>query len=61
MADEEFDLLNISYAHLRVLGDLPLHHLDPFDRLLIALSLAERIPIISADRGFTAYGVGVVW
>ena len=61
MADEPFDLLNITYAHLRVLGDLPQHHRDPFDRLLISQSVAERLPIVTNDRAFAAYGVAIVW
>jgi len=61
MADEEFDLLAVTYPHLRLLGDLPQHHRDPFDRLLIAQALAERVAIITADRAFAAYGVGIVW
>jgi PIN domain nuclease of toxin-antitoxin system len=61
MADEKFDLLSVTYPHLRLLGDLPQHHRDPFDRLLIAQALAERIPIVTADRAFAAYGVGIVW
>jgi len=61
MADEEFDLLAVTYDHLRVLGNLPQHHRDPFDRLLISQSLAERIPIISGDRAFAAYSVEIVW
>jgi PIN domain nuclease of toxin-antitoxin system len=61
MTDEEFDLLTVSYAHLRVLADLPQHHRDPLDRLLIAQALAERIPIITADRAFAPYGVAIVW
>jgi len=61
MADEEFDLLAVTYNHLRVLGELPLHHRDPFDRLLISQSLAERIPIITSDRAFAAYSVEIVW
>jgi len=47
ITDEGFVLLNITYAHLRMLGDLPQHHRDPFDRLLISQSLAERVPIIT--------------
>ena len=47
ITDEGFALLNITYAHLRMLGDLPQHHRDPFDRLLISQSLAERVPIIT--------------
>ena len=61
MAEEEFDLLDVTYAHLRALGDLPRHHRDPFDRLLIAQSLAERIPIVTADPAFAAYAVEIVW
>lgn len=61
MADEEFDLLGIAYAHLRVLGDLPQHHRDPFDRLIISQSLGERIPVATNDGAFAAYGVQIVW
>jgi PIN domain nuclease of toxin-antitoxin system len=61
MADEEFDLLSIAYAHLRVLGDLPQHHRDPFDRLIISQSLDERIPVATNDRAFAAYGVQIIW
>jgi PIN domain nuclease of toxin-antitoxin system len=61
MADEGFDLLNVTFAHLRVLGDLPQHHRDPFDRLLISQSLAERIPVATSDPAFAAYSVEIVW
>ena len=37
------------------LFDLPLHHRDPFDRMLIATALSEDVPIISADREFKNY------
>jgi PIN domain nuclease of toxin-antitoxin system len=61
MAEEEFDLLDVTYAHLRELGDLPQHHRDPFDRLLISQSRTERIPIVTADPVFAAYGGEIVW
>jgi PIN domain nuclease of toxin-antitoxin system len=61
IAEEAFDLLTITYTHLRVLGDLPQHHRDPFDRLLISQALAERIPIVSSDRAFAAYAVEIFW
>ncbi len=61
LAEEEFSLLPIAYPHLRGLADLPLHHRDPFDRVLIAQALAERVPIATADRRFGAYGVEVFW
>jgi PIN domain nuclease of toxin-antitoxin system len=61
MTEEAFDLLAITYGHLRVLADLPRNHGDPFDRLLIAQSLAERMPIATADRAFAAYEVEILW
>jgi PIN domain nuclease of toxin-antitoxin system len=61
MREEAFALLPIAYVHLRAFDALPLHHRDPFDRLLIAQALAEGIPIATGDRIFAAYGVQVVW
>jgi len=61
MIDEDFDLLPISYRDLKALQALPLHHRDPFDRLLIAQALAEGIPIATNDPAFAAYGVQIVW
>jgi PIN domain nuclease of toxin-antitoxin system len=61
MAEERFDLLGITYDHLHALDDLPHHHHDPFDRLLIAQALADGIPIATSDRRFAAYGVQIVW
>jgi len=40
---------------------LPPHHADPMDRMLIAAALAERAAVITNDRVFAAYGVGVLW
>jgi PIN domain nuclease of toxin-antitoxin system len=42
-------------------GRLPLHHKDPFDRLLIGQALDLRIPLLSADTVFDLYGVKRVW
>jgi PIN domain nuclease of toxin-antitoxin system len=61
LRDEGFDLLPITYAHLHALEALPLHHRDPFDRLLIAQALAERIPVATADQQFAVYGVELLW
>jgi len=40
---------------------LPFHHKDPFDRLLIAQSMVEDFPIVSADAAFDAYPVKRLW
>lgn len=57
----DFHLLPIELAHLAVVADLPLHHRDPFDRLLIAQALVEQMPILSADADFDAYGITRLW
>lgn len=54
-------LLSIERLHLLALNNLPLHHRDPFDRLLIAQSISENIPIISADTAFDNYPVARIW
>ena len=54
-------LLPIELRHTFEVARLPRHHRDPFDRLLIAQSLTERLPVISADGAFDAYTVQRVW
>lgn len=56
-----FDLLAVETGHLLELSELPLHHRDPFDRLLIAQAKADSLVICSADRIFTKYSINVVW
>lgn len=57
----EFLQLPIKLKHLIQLGSLPFYHRDPFDRLLIAQSLSEQIPIISRDVIFDDYKVQRIW
>jgi PIN domain nuclease of toxin-antitoxin system len=40
---------------------LPLHHRDPFDCMLVAQSIVERLPLISGDEAFDAYPVRRLW
>ena len=54
-------LLDIKLDHLKVLATLPLHHRDPFDRLLIAQAITEEIMLISADSVFSLYPVRLMW
>lgn len=54
-------LLPIRLHHVTGVACLPQHHRDPFDRLLVATALAERLTVVSADRAFTRYGVPVLW
>ena len=55
------EVLPIRPAHLEALRQLPFHHKDPFDRLLIAQAQVEEVPILSRDGAFSAYGVEVLW
>jgi PIN domain nuclease of toxin-antitoxin system len=54
-------LLEINLQHIEVVASLPLHHRDPFDRLIIAQSMAQQIPILSVDAIFDAYAIARVW
>lgn len=53
--------LAMTAAHALAAARLPLHHRDPFDRMLIAQAQAERVPIVGSDRMFAAYDVDVFW
>jgi len=57
----QFSVLAVNFDHLLRMATLPRLHRDPFDRMMIAQSLAEAMPIVTSDRAFAAYGVQVVW
>jgi len=61
LAVNRIDILEITFDHIEVVASLPLHHRDPFDRLIIAQSMAEQIPILSVDAIFDAYAIARVW
>jgi len=52
--------LPVSVAHAARVAELPLHHRDPLDRMLIAQAQTEGLAIMTVDRAFDAYGVLVV-
>jgi PIN domain nuclease of toxin-antitoxin system len=47
--------------HTAKVEKLPFHHRDPFDRLLIAQAMTEKLTIVSADSVFSDYGVKILW
>jgi PIN domain nuclease of toxin-antitoxin system len=65
--EDGFDVLDIAWAHVARLQTLPFlelsgrPHRDPFDRLLVAQALGERIPIVTCDPALAAYGVATIW
>ena len=56
----QIDLLPIEVSHLQVVSTLPFHHKDPFDRLIIAQALVEKIGLVSVDKVFESYGVDII-
>jgi len=61
LQNNDFSLLPVSVSHAARVVDLPFHHRDPFDRLIIAQSLVEGMPVVSSDDTFDHYGVERVW
>lgn len=61
VANYRLAFLPISLTHIFYTQQLPLHHRDPFDRLLVAQSLFEKLPFLTADNAFDAYGINKVW
>jgi PIN domain nuclease of toxin-antitoxin system len=57
----QVELLPISPLHAEAVGELPWHHRDPFDRMLVAQARAERLPIVSSDAALGEYGVEIIW
>lgn len=56
-----FEIFEIKFDHVAKVIQLPFHHRDPFDRLLIAQSQVEQMPVISADSVFDLYLVQRLW
>lgn len=57
----QLTLISPSLSHVCMVEKLPFHHKDPFDRLLIATAIVEKIPLISADRKIALYSIKTIW
>lgn len=55
-----FELLGIEPPHTRAVRDLPHHHCDPFDRMLVAQAQVERLTLVTRDRRLADYDVPVL-
>ena len=56
-----YQILPILPSHLEAYRRLPLHHRDPFDRILVAQALIEDLIVLSADSAFNDYQVRIAW
>jgi PIN domain nuclease of toxin-antitoxin system len=61
MARQNLLSLPVTHAHAVKVYDLPPHHRDPFDRLILAQSIVEEMTILTADKAFTKYPVETLW
>lgn len=61
LASNRFISLNVQMQHVLQIAALPDHHRDPFDRLLIAQSQVENIPLLTVDHLISQYSVDIIW
>jgi PIN domain nuclease of toxin-antitoxin system len=61
LAENDFEALDVTSKHVLAVVPLPLHHRDPFDRLLIAQAISEGLHLVCADSAFDAYPVQRIW
>ncbi len=57
----QIEIIQITYEHLLTLEQLPSHHNDPFDRLIISQALAENLTLITRDKGLKKYKIKQQW
>jgi PIN domain nuclease of toxin-antitoxin system len=56
-----FDKLPIPFRHAEIVATLPHHHSDPFDRMLIAQAIGERLTLVTHDRRLAPYTLDLIW
>lgn len=61
LSENRIEVLPIKLDHVLRIETLAVHHRDPFDRILIAQSIEEKLPLITADPIFERYPVNLIW
>lgn len=61
LAANGFEVLPLQLSHALAGGDLPPVHRDPFDRLLVAQALVEKVPLVTGDRVLAGYPIRIIW
>jgi PIN domain nuclease of toxin-antitoxin system len=61
LREQSIRSLDVTHAHALAVAELPPHHRDPFDRMLVAQARLEKLAIVTGDPMIARYGVKVVW
>ena len=61
ITENGFDILPVTFEDTLLIASLPFHHKDPFDRIIIAQAITNKLTIISKDEQFFNYSVKVLW
>lgn len=61
LVENRIEILPVHLRHVLSIETLPVHHHDPFDRMLISQSIEEKLPLITADPMFEKYPIEVIW
>ena len=56
-----FEILPLTFEHTNQLVNLNFHYKDPFDRLIIAQAMTDKLTIIGKDKNFAPYSVKIIW
>ena len=61
VGEQGVEVVPIDHDHCTLLANLPMHHRDPFDRMLVVQAQQRGVPVLTADPKFGAYDVPLVW
>jgi len=57
----QIEILSITFADTKIYKNLPLHHGDPFDRMIIAQAISNNLTIVGCDQSFNNYPIQILW
>ena len=57
----EIEILTITFADTQIYKNLPLHHGDPFDRMIISQAINNSLTIVGCDQSFNDYPIQILW
>lgn len=61
LEENQIEILPITFEDILSLNKLAFHHRDPFDRIIIAQGISDKLTILTKDQNFKLYGVEIFW